>query len=121
MATEHRAFWLVLFVLAGLLLISLTRYMHQYRRMEEVYRFAATQNAVLKATRQALADALTATPDLAALEQRWRERTGQVKPGELPVRVQPPEEGLALSQMGPAFHPTPEPPWRAWLRLFFGP
>lgn len=115
-----RGFWWMVLVLAGFALLSLTRYMSQVRRLERLYRVVATQHAQLQATRDALAAQLTATPDPQTLERFWRERTGQVKPGEQPVRIVP--QGTPAARGVPPLRlPTPEPPWRAWWRLFFGP
>lgn len=114
------ALWLLLLGLGVVSLFSLTRYLYRVEQLENLYRVVATQNAMLGATRGALAQRLTATPDPQELERIWRERTGQVRPGELPVRVAPPDEVL-LPQREDLPPPATPPPWYAWWLLFFGP
>ncbi len=113
--------WLFFLALAILTLLSLTRYMYRVQRLERVYRVVATQNAVLRATHDALAFRLTATPDPQDLEREIRERQGQVHPGEIPARVPPSEQLEAPPQTasGPSWRGLA--PGQAWWLLFFGP
>ncbi len=112
--------WLLVLGLAVASLVSLTRYTYRVQQLERLHRVVATQNALLQATRAALSRQLTATPDPQELERLWRERTGQVRPGELPVRVVPPDTVLP-PQQPPLPPPQTPPPWLAWWLLFFGP
>lgn len=113
--------WTALLVFTGFTFLSLTRYMYRVQRLERVYRIVATQNAMLLATQAALETQVASTPDPQALERFLRERTGQIQPGEVPIRVMPKPQMPRGDTLAPPLRARDLPPWYVWWLLFFGP
>ncbi|NPA07101.1 MAG: hypothetical protein GXO54_06845 [Chloroflexi bacterium] len=113
-------FWLIATI--GVL-TSLARYAVRTQQLRVLRDEVATRHAHIAATHRALAEQLSATPDVRAREATLQAAWHLVGPNEQAVRVIPaatPTPRPAWAQVTPV-GPTPMPPWRWWWLLFFGP